>query len=183
MKYFVYPNNYNYLSSNPDFNAQTWQSNNYVAHGTINDVNSEHTNNYPGSDYTIYLPSGPYATGGQVTIVNQGYFHATESGAYTFTTNNTMDNGMFVWSGQNAYSGYTNQNWDYGAQRLGQPVVTSPGSVTYHLTAGQLWPMTIMFVNGGGPGRAVISVTNPDGITSGTSGYFLPACDSSTFSP
>lgn len=183
MNYYVYPNTYNYLTSNPGFNATTFNSPKYNESGVVDDVNLEHTYNYPSSDNSCHLPGNYYGPCGQVTIVNQGYFHAAESGSYTFATNSTMDNAMYVWSGDVAYDSYTNSNWDYSATRQGYPVVETPGNKTYTLTAGELMPMTIMFVNGGGPGRAVISVTNPDGVTNGTSGYFLPPCDDTTFSP
>lgn len=183
LSYYAFHNDYNYNRDDPGFDATTWNSDAYEQNGIIQEINDEHTENYPSGSNVCSLPNGDFNDCTQSTFVNQGYFHAIEDGTYVVASDNTIDNGMYVWSGKKAYSDYNNDNEDYEAVRAGSGPYFG-GSQSYDLSAGDLVPFTIMAVNGGGPGRAVISVTTPDGRTSGTDGFFIPACPASNpFSP
>lgn len=185
LNYYAFENSYDYGQEDPGFDATSWNSNAWMVSGTIQDINDEHTDNFPSGANTCSLPDGnvvDFCT--QVTFVNQGYFHAIEDGTYMLSSDNTIDNGMYVWSGSNAYDKYNDGNEDYNAERTGSGPTTTTGRQKYNLNAGDLVPFTIMAVNGGGPGRAAIYVTTPNGDISGTNGFFLPACPAGNpFSP
>ena len=49
------------------------------------------------------------------------------------------------------------------------------------LAAGELYPLTIMYGNGGGPGCADSEITTPDRMVhSDTSAFFVGSCDGAT---
>lgn len=181
--YYVFSNDYDYSLDDPGFDATTFQSSDYKLNGTISEVNDEHTVGYPnGSPYLCNLPNGEYDECDQVTIVNQGYLHATKDGVYQLASDNTTDSGMYVWSGETSHHGYEYDNADYTAESIGGNHTS--GSASYNVTAGSMTAITIMWVNGGGPGKAQISVTDPSGFSSGTAGHFIPACPAvNPFSP
>lgn len=182
--YYAFNNQYNYNLADPGFDATEWESDNYELSGLIQNIQDEHTDNYPSGADTCSLPDGNVFTGcRQSTFVNQGFLHATMDGTYVVASDNTIDNGMYIWSGDNAYSGYNNNNMDYEAVRAGGGPYFG-GSQTYEFNAGDLIPFTIMAVNGGGPGRAILSITTPDGETTTSDGHFMPACQNNNpFSP
>lgn len=183
VNYYAFHNEYNYNLEDPGFDATEWESNDYELSGLLQEINDEHTQNYPSGSDVCSMPDGDFDGCTQSTFVNQGFLHAITDGTYVVASDNTIDNGMYVWSGDNAYNGYNNNNMDYQAVRAGVGPYFG-GSQTYELNAGDLIPFTIMAVNGGGPGRAILSITTPDGTTTGSDGHFVPACpNNNPFSP
>lgn len=181
LNYYAYSNNLNYNAANPGFDATAFKNSNYQRSGLTPDVAQMKTYNYPSSSSTIcYLPGQQASFDcGQVTVVMQGYFYAAYgAGAYTIYTPNTIDNGLYVWTGATAFNAYNNGNTAYQAVRAGSGPYTS-GSTTLTLAYGEVVPVTIMWVNGGGIGAAFMSITDPTGAShSSTAGFWIPADDS-----
>lgn len=139
------------------------------------------TPNWPsGSDY-LTLSDGQefYAT--QAAVLLQGFFIASETGTYTFSSSSSyIDNWGYLWTGDVAYSSWNDSNTDFQASRTGSGYYGGSSSVT--MNAGDAMPMTWLWANGGGVGQSWFEVTLPDGSsTTDTSSYLVSACSSSTF--
>lgn len=106
----------------------------------------------PGYVYSTYTSSL-----GLVTVDHRGYLFAPLDGDYTITINGN-DNIVLVWISNLAYSSWTRENADMEA---GYP--NPPSSSTVTLSAGQWFPIRVMYANGGGPGSFSIRITAPDG--------------------
>ena len=74
------------------------------------------------------------------TVLYTGYLLADYTGTWTFTI--TSDDGSHLWIGNTAVSGYTTGNQLTGASYLG------PGTGTISLTAGQYYPIRLLYGNG-----------------------------------
>lgn len=177
--YYAYQHNLNYDNPNPGFDATAFDNPNYQSSGFATDVNSFKTFNYPQPGSACQLPGQSVQSNcGQIAIVMQGYFYAAYgAGPYTLSTPNTIDNGLYFWDYANAFD-YNNNNVAYQAVRAGSSGFYG-GSTTLTLAYGELVPVTIIWINGGGNGAAFMKVTGPDGIAhSSTAGFFIPADDS-----
>ena len=108
-----------------------------------------------------------------VCIVIQGYLWAKNGpGNYTLSSSTATDNAFFAWHGTKAYSDYQNSNYDY----LAGDYIPQAGSVTVSVGVGELVPFTFMWANGGGPGKALLTITDPSGKQyADTTGFFVPA--------
>ena len=90
-----------------------------------------------------------------------GYFYADVTGTWKFSTNS--DDSSFVWIGNNALSGYTVANaLINNSGEHGLVTVTS----TISLTAGNFYPIRIMYGQGYGSSGFNLSFTPPNGSTS-----------------
>ncbi|KAH0147946.1 hypothetical protein KCU67_g11654, partial [Aureobasidium melanogenum] len=99
------------------------------------------------------------------------------AGTYTISTPNSIDNGLYFWDYDTAFNAYSNDNTAYQAVRAGSGPY-SGGSTTLNLAYGEVVPVTIMWVNGGGIGAASMSITDPMSTThSSTAGFWIPADD------
>ena len=181
LNYYAYTNAYDYNNANPGFDATAFKGPNYKISGLTSDINLMKTYGYGSSSTTAcFLPGQhqPFDCG-QVTVVMQGYLYAAYgAGTYTISTPNAIDNGLYFWTGENAFSAYDNGNTAYAAVRAGSGPYTS-GSTTLTLASGEVVPVTIMWVNGGGVGAAVMSITDPTGtFHSSTAGFWVPSDDS-----
>lgn len=139
------------------------------------DVNSWETINYsPGSNDCIIPTNPPYQIDcSYIAVVFQGWFGASDAGNYTFTTDNGIDNALYFWSGIKAFHSWNSANVDYSAIRAGNPLTVTPGNYTVSLSKGAFLPVTFIWVNGGGIGRARMSITTPNGIVhTNTTGFF-----------
>jgi len=74
------------------------------------------------------------------TVLYTGYLLATYTGTWTFTI--TSDDASYLWIGNTAVSGYTTSNELAGASYLG------PGTGTISLTAGEYYPIRLLYGNG-----------------------------------
>ncbi|KAK9781110.1 putative PA14 domain-containing protein [Seiridium cardinale] len=127
--------------------------------------------------------------GGQVipsafqAVLAQGYFLARTVGTYKFTTSgDIVDNWVFLWHGNRAYSNWDKNNTDYESFG-GRPEPNVDGSLTLTLDAGDAVPVTFLWLNGAGQGTSNLYITTPEGHTfSNTTGWFIQACSDSTFS-
>lgn len=91
------------------------------------------------------IPSEPENT----TELYIGYFLADYTGTWSFTI--TSDDASYLWIGTNAVSGYTTGNALASASYLG------PGTGTISLTAGNYYPIRLLY--GNGPAAGSLNLT------------------------
>lgn len=180
LNYYQYPTSLDYDEDDPGFDATAFNNPNYEQSGFLTNVNDIHSDYDDGfNDYYCTLPGQAVPIDcTELAVVMQGYIYAVFGpGTYTFSTPNTIDNALYFYTGSVAYSSYNDNNYAYNAVRAGQDdSAFFGGSTTLSLAAGQLVPVTIIFVNGGGPAAAVLDVTGPDDLQyTDTSPFFIPA--------
>jgi hypothetical protein len=171
---YYYYSSQNYFPGHAiTFNPQTFNSPNYNFGGYAESIASFHTVAYPtsSSNTVCNLPSNEPCE--FVCIVIQGYFWAEEGpGNCTLSSSTAIDNAFFACHGTKAYSDYQNSNYDY----LAGDCIPQAGSVTISAGVGELVPFTFMCANGGGPGEALLTITDPAGKKyANTTGFFVPA--------
>ncbi|RHZ44059.1 uncharacterized protein CDV56_102629 [Aspergillus thermomutatus] len=147
LNWYYYYSSQNYFPGHAiTFDPQTFNSPNYNFSGYVQNVASFQTVNYPSTSHTCNLP-------------------ANEPCA-------TTDNAFYAWHGTKAYSDYQKNNDDY----LAGNYIPQAGSVTVQVGVGELVPFTFMWANGGGPGQALLTITDPAGKAhADTTGFFVPA--------
>ena len=111
---------------------------------------------------TVFCKSGtvygtPTQSLGLVVIAHRGYLFAPLDGVYTLTVYNN-DNNVLVWTQSDAYSGWTLEN-----AALESRWPNPPNGLPLTLSAGEWFPIRIMYANGGGPGTFNVSITTHDG--------------------
>jgi hypothetical protein len=74
------------------------------------------------------------------TVLYTGYLLGTYTGDWTFTL--TSDDGAYLWIGANAVSGYTTGNANAAS------TYNTTGTVTVAITAGQYYPIRLLYGNG-----------------------------------
>jgi len=79
------------------------------------------------------------------TVLYTGYLLATYTGTWTFTI--TSDDASYLWVGSTAVTGYTTSNKLAGASWSG------PGTGTISLTAGEYYPIRLLYGNGPASGN------------------------------
>ncbi|GAM36285.1 hypothetical protein TCE0_018r05260 [Talaromyces pinophilus] len=174
LNWYYYYSSQNYFPGHAiTFNPQTFNSPNYNFSGYVENVASFRTVAYStsSSNTVCSLPANePCAF---VCIVIQGYLWAKNGpGNYTLSSSTATDNAFFAWHGTKAYSDYQNSNYDY----LAGDYIPQAGSVTVSVGIGELVPFTFMWANGGGPGEALLTITDPSGKQyADTTGFFVPA--------
>jgi len=187
----VYNTSLNYNEDDPGFDATEFNNYDYEYSGFMVDVNNLQTEGYAwGTGETTCGFDEDYDCG-TVAVVMQGYFYAANGGGdYQLSTGGNVDNALYVWTGDDAYTDYDNDNVAYQAVRAGSGPYYG-GSTTLTLAEYELVPVTIMWVNGGGIGAAFMTVVDPVGneYDDYTAGFFLPSDDnracfqSNPFSP
>ncbi|KAK1715214.1 GLEYA domain-containing protein [Colletotrichum lupini] len=88
-----------------------------------------------------------------------GYFHPVTSGTYTFSFSN-VDDGVYLWLGNNAKTGFTNANVN---KNVDYYVTNSAGTYTFTATAGQYYPIRLLFFNAQQCGSFTFSLTDQAG--------------------
>jgi len=83
------------------------------------------------------------------TVLYTGYLLASYTGTWTFTI--TSDDASYLWIGNTAVSGYTTSNELAGASWSG------PGTGTISLTAGEYYPIRVLYGNGPASGNLTIT--------------------------
>lgn len=126
------------------------------------------------SDHAAFLAT-------QAALLLQGFFIAKETGTYTLTSSSSyIDNWGYLWTGDAAYSSWSDSNTAYQASRTNAGYIT--GTTTVTLNAGDAIPLAFLWANGGGVGQSYLTVKTPSGATTTDStGYFVQACSSSVF--
>lgn len=119
-----------------------------TVYGTCNDPSQ------PITFANVYLPSCAWWT-----LVHRGFVYAGQSGSYTFTITPPIDDEVYVWLGDVAFTGYANANT--AVQLSGAS--PNPVSYTYQATAGEYIPIRIQFSQGPGVYTYHFSIQKPDG--------------------
>jgi hypothetical protein len=83
------------------------------------------------------------------TVLYTGYLLATYTGTWTFTI--TSDDASYLWIGSTAVTGYTTGNELAGASWSG------PGTGTISLTAGEYYPVRLLYGNGPASGNLTLT--------------------------
>ena len=83
------------------------------------------------------------------TVLYTGYLLASYTGTWTFTI--TSDDASYLWIGNTAVSGYTTSN------ELASASYAGPGTGTISLTAGEYYPIRVLY--GNGPGEGSMNLT------------------------
>jgi hypothetical protein len=83
------------------------------------------------------------------TVLYTGYLLATYTGTWTFTI--TSDDASYLWIGSTAVTGYTTGNELAGASWSG------PGTGTISLTAGEYYPIRVLYGNGPSGGNLTLT--------------------------
>lgn len=183
LNYYTYENTYEFSQprANIGLDVTQFKNNNYEYTGTVQNPPDFRCS---GSIY-LYCPlpnSENYADYSHITAVMQGYFYAPQTGVYTLTTGYSgifVDNYLGLWSGDKAYNAWDNNNADFISIRAEEDGSDNePGTFVTTLTAGQLLPITLIFMNGGGGAGFHFEVYTPDeSVYDDTSSFFLPPCD------
>lgn len=84
-----------------------------------------------------------------ITVLYIGYLLASYTGTWTFTI--TSDDGSYLWIGNTAITGYTTSN------KLASASYAGPGTGTISLTAGQYYPIRLLY--GNGPSAGYLNLT------------------------
>ncbi|KAF4429677.1 hypothetical protein FACUT_9086 [Fusarium acutatum] len=122
---------------------------------------------------SLTIPGSGTFDGSQSALLYNAYFYAKETGTYTFSVPDTIDNWGYLWVKDAAYT------WNYGAwaiqgTRTGQnSALWRGGSYQIQLKKGDAIPFTYLWANGGGCAGNDLSVKTP-------SGKFIPGMEGST---
>ena len=84
-----------------------------------------------------------------ITVLYTGYLLAGYTGTWTFTI--TSDDASYLWIGNTAVTGYTTSNELAGASWAG------PGTGTISLTAGEYYPIRVLYGNGPSTGNLTLT--------------------------
>ena len=115
-------------------------------------------NNFAISGIGNTIPGDPPEN---ITVLYTGYLLATYTGTWTFVLNS--DDGSYLWIGSTAVSGYTTSN------ELVTSSYAGPGTGTISLTAGEYYPIRLLY--GNGPGEGWLSLTYAHTGQSATSDF------------
>ena len=105
---------------------------------TATETNSTTTNNF----VIVSIAS-------TTTVLFTGYLLADYTGTWTFTI--TSDDGSYVWIGNTAVTGYTTSN------ELASASFAGPGTGTVSMTAGEYYPVRLLY--GNGPSAGSLNLT------------------------
>ncbi|PPJ60408.1 hypothetical protein CBER1_08006 [Cercospora berteroae] len=179
LRTYEYRNNLNFNNPNPGEDVTLYNNRNFLSTGLTPNVNG--ISSRGGSNCNV--PGAGFKDCTQLSLVYQGFLYAPITGAYTLSVPEggvAVDNYFGVWSGPTAYASYNNGNANFIARREGDGrggVNQNGGSVQLRLIAGQYFPVTFIFINGGGPGSVEFRVSTPgQPTTASTAGLFIPAC-------
>lgn len=111
----------------------------------------------------------------------QGFFIAKQTGTYTlFSSKDYVDNWGYLWTGDAAYSSWSDSNTAFQARRTDAGYFS--GTATLTLNAGDAIPLAWLWANGGGVSQSYFMITAPDGSsTTDTTGYFVQSCSAGVF--
>ncbi|KAF5670337.1 hypothetical protein FCIRC_8975 [Fusarium circinatum] len=118
----------------------------------------------------------------QAALLCNAYFHAKETGTYTFTIPNDIDNWGYLWVKDAAYT-WNSGAWAIEGTRTGSnPALWNSGSYEVQLNKGDAIPFTYLWANGGGCGISDLRVTTLSGESiPGLVGSTVEACDLDKF--
>ncbi|KAG5753715.1 hypothetical protein H9Q69_002968 [Fusarium xylarioides] len=131
---------------------------------------------------SLTIPGSGTFDASQSALLYNAYFYAKETGTYTFSVPDTIDNWGYLWVKDAAYT------WNYGAwaiqgTRTGQNSgLWKGGSYQIQLKKGDAIPFTYLWANGGGCAGNDLSVKTPSGKSiPGMAGSTVKACHLNKF--
>ncbi|KAM3417885.1 hypothetical protein BST61_g6105 [Cercospora zeina] len=179
LRTYEYSNVLNFNNPNPGEDVTDYNNRDFRSTGLTSDVNRISSR---GGD-NCNVPGAGFKNCTNLSLVYQGFIYAPITGTYELSVPEgdvAVDNYFGVWSGTTAYADYNNNNADFIARREGDgsgDVNQNGGSTQLDLIAGEYFPVTFIFINGGGPASVEFRVTTPNQpITASTAGLFIPAC-------
>ncbi|KAF5529444.1 hypothetical protein FNAPI_13873 [Fusarium napiforme] len=118
----------------------------------------------------------------QAALLFNAYFYAKETGTYTFTVPDTIDNWGYLWVRDAAYT-WNSGAWAIQGTRTGQnSALWKGGSYQIQLKKGDAIPFTYLWANGGGCAGNDLSVKTPSGKSiPGMEGSTVKACHLNKF--
>ncbi|KAH7143252.1 hypothetical protein DER46DRAFT_581526 [Fusarium sp. MPI-SDFR-AT-0072] len=118
----------------------------------------------------------------QVALLYNAYFYAKETGMYTFSVPDTIDNWGYLWVKDAAYT-WNAGAWVIQGTRTGQnSQLWKGGSYQIQLKKGDAIPFTYLWANGGGCAGNDLSVRTPSGKSiPGMEGSTVKACHLNKF--
>ncbi|CVL05391.1 uncharacterized protein FMAN_10764 [Fusarium mangiferae] len=135
-----------------------------------------------GACSSLTIPGSGTFDASQSALLYNAYFYAKETGTYTFSVPDTIDNWGYLWVKDAAYT------WNYGAwaiqgTRTGQnSALWKGGSYQIQLKKGDAIPFTYLWANGGGCAGNDLSVKTPSGKSiPGMEGSTVKACHLNKF--
>ncbi|KAF5604109.1 hypothetical protein FPCIR_977 [Fusarium pseudocircinatum] len=135
-----------------------------------------------GACSSLTIPGSGTFDASQSALLYNAYFYAKETGTYTFSVPDTIDNWGYLWVKDAAYT------WNYGAwaiqgTRTGQnSALWKGGSFQIQLNNGDAIPFTYLWANGGGCAGNDLSVRTPSGKSiPGIEGSTVKACHLNKF--
>ncbi|SCO88722.1 uncharacterized protein FRV6_12849 [Fusarium oxysporum] len=131
---------------------------------------------------TLSLPGSGTFDSSQVALLYNAYFYAKETGMYTFSVPDTIDNWGYLWVKDAAYTWNVNA-WAIQGTRTGQnSQLWKGGSYQIQLKKGDAIPFTYLWANGGGCAGNDLSVRTPSGKSiPGMAGSTVKACHLNKF--
>ncbi|KXJ87886.1 GLEYA domain-domain-containing protein [Microdochium bolleyi] len=119
--------------------------------------------------------------GDDAAIIYQGFYVARATGDHTFSSSgDTIDNWGYFWSGNTAYSTYSDLNFNFRSVRVDGAPYTG-GTQTVQMNQGDAIPVAWLWANGGGAGQSDFTVSVGGSGGTGGGGNFVPACSPGTF--
>ncbi|KAF4943352.1 hypothetical protein FGADI_13477 [Fusarium gaditjirri] len=146
-------------------------------------LSSGNTNTFQFSTCnTLSLPGSGTFSASQAALLFNAYFYAKETGTYTFTVPDTIDNWGYLWVKDAAYT-WNSGAWAIQGTRTGQnSALWKGGSYQIQLNKGDAIPFTYLWANGGGCAGNDLSVRTPSGMSiPGMAGSTVKACNLSKF--
>ncbi|KAI1401094.1 GLEYA domain-containing protein [Hypoxylon fuscum] len=135
-------------------------------------------------DTTTFYGSSTQLNSTYFVLNHHAYLYACESGSWQFDIT-YVDDVVFAWVGDAAYSGWTDANanakavWTF----VGEPGTHwGTASFTQELDGGRFYPMRLVFGNGQWGGQFNLTITSPSGVivhqSGGDSDWFVRfSCD------
>ncbi|SCV57173.1 uncharacterized protein FFB14_15002 [Fusarium fujikuroi] len=181
---FADNNDIAYRRLNCPFNANAYDdgfTTNYFKSKPVLSSGNAHTLQFSACS-SLTLPSSGTFDASQSALLYNAYFYAKETGTYTFSVPDTIDNWGYLWVKDAAYT------WSYGAwaiqgTRTGQnSAYRKGGSYQTQLKKGDAIPFTYLWANGGGCAGNDLSVRTPSGKSiPGMAGSTVKACHLNKF--
>lgn len=149
----------NFQTTSPDVNGTTPELGYTAPSGTSETI------------YDTQLDTTSFA------INQRSYIKATQSGQYNLTLSRVDDRAL-LWLGDDAYTGYTNDNRD-AEYRYTNADGYGSGSTLRTFEAGDYIPIRVLSFNRDGGTSLAVSITGPDGNELGDDAFVQYGCDPS----
>ncbi|KAH7237729.1 uncharacterized protein BKA55DRAFT_707446 [Fusarium redolens] len=173
--YRRYTSNYNANVYDDGFTTNYFKTKNPLSSGYMQSLQFSTCN-------TLTIPGSGTFDASQAALVFNAYFYAKETGMYTFSVPDTIDNWGYLWVRDAAYS-WNVDAWAIQGTRTGQnSQLWKGGSYQIRLNKGDAIPFTYLWANGGGCAGNDLSVRTPSGKSiPGMAGSTVKACHVSKF--